>query len=450
MSSKNKRIFVIPTTIVKIDGKLKMGHKMDEDEMNSEPEPRRRKSSDIFSFNRKSKSNFVHKLIDKDYPLGAKIIWLIIVILCLVLTLIQVANTISLYLAEPITVTVQIIRNDSLKLPKVTICGKAKFAEKKTKIWANELAKKKKHVLPTTITFDETLNYLIDEYGVEEVWKNTSYNVPEMLQKCNIYHKASCSEFGKWTPVFTFYGLCYSYRLDTKILSAGPYQALYITLKPDDEIDVEKQGWKILVHQWNVNPDLLIQTEGFTLNPNTRADVVMDYHQFESLSTSSKPCNGSANYSITSCEASCVYGLLVKKFGCRLPYMDHFNAPLCRNSSIYNAIYEQQDRILEDGMDSLSHICKCPRPCQENVYKMKLDLRLWPGDQRTILKVYFDDLNYERVEEHLAYGIVQLLSDIGGNLGLFLGVCVVSIFEVGEVIMCKMIKIIRQLVRRNH
>ncbi|XP_077869156.1 degenerin-like protein unc-105 [Saccoglossus kowalevskii] len=45
------------------------------------------------------------------------------------------------------------------------------------------------------------------------------------------------------------------------------------------------------------------------------------------------------------------------------------------------------------------------------------------------LEIYFETLNYESVSEQAAYKWEDLLSDIGGTLGLYVGISIISVFE---------------------
>ena len=55
---------------------------------------------------------------------------------------------------------------------------------------------------------------------------------------------------------------------------------------------------------------------------------------------------------------------------------------------------------------------------------------LYKREQGALIEVFFEQLNYESLMESEAYGMSNLLSDFGGQLGLWMGVSVITIFEV--------------------
>ncbi|VDM25100.1 unnamed protein product [Toxocara canis] len=52
-------------------------------------------------------------------------------------------------------------------------------------------------------------------------------------------------------------------------------------------------------------------------------------------------------------------------------------------------------------------------------------------EQGALIEVFFEQLNYESLLEGEAYGLPNLLSDFGGQLGLWMGVSVITIMEFG-------------------
>ncbi|CAG5134505.1 unnamed protein product, partial [Candidula unifasciata] len=45
------------------------------------------------------------------------------------------------------------------------------------------------------------------------------------------------------------------------------------------------------------------------------------------------------------------------------------------------------------------------------------------------LNIYYEDLNFEKYEEAADYELTQFLSDVGGTIGLYIGLSVLGIFE---------------------
>jgi hypothetical protein len=51
-----------------------------------------------------------------------------------------------------------------------------------------------------------------------------------------------------------------------------------------------------------------------------------------------------------------------------------------------------------------------------------------------VLNIAYDSLSYTEIREHSKMNFIALLGSIGGNLSLFLGVSVLSLFEIVEVL----------------
>lgn len=102
---------------------------------------------------------------------------------------------------------------------------------------------------------------------------------------------------------------------------------------------------------------------------------------------------------------------------------------------------------------------ECPLPCEEQRYKPTVSTASWPSktdlpnlcsqletfgvDTKTCskefikdnfirLQVYFEDFTVETIKQIPAYGRSQVISDLGGSMGLWIGASIYSLFELGS------------------
>lgn len=101
--------------------------------------------------------------------------------------------------------------------------------------------------------------------------------------------------------------------------------------------------------------------------------------------------------------------------------------------------------------DRLSCLADCRQPCTEEVIQKTISSSQWPSkaykdylisqnkyhnesDNMLQLNVFFNELNYEKIEEQFSYGTINLLADVGGQLGLWIGISVITVCELLELI----------------
>ncbi|CAI5454337.1 unnamed protein product [Caenorhabditis angaria] len=161
------------------------------------------------------------------------------------------------------------------------------------------------------------------------------------------------------------------------------------------------------------------------------------------------------DYHPEGCHRSCFQNGLIDDCSCgdpRFPVPKGF-----KHCSAFNATARE---CLEKNIGSVGdfhHItekmdkCVCKQSCTEILHEVTYSCSKWPsgatdlGDcegmtegeceqyyrlNAAMVEVFYEQLNYELLQESEAYGLVNLIADFGGHLGLWLGFSVITVMEV--------------------
>ncbi|CAD6188812.1 unnamed protein product [Caenorhabditis auriculariae] len=165
------------------------------------------------------------------------------------------------------------------------------------------------------------------------------------------------------------------------------------------------------------------------------------------------------DYHPEGCHRSCFQSGLIEDCSCGDP---RFPVPEGKkHCSAFNATARS---CLEKNIGSVGdfhhitekmHNCVCKQSCTEIIHEVTFSASKWPsgatdlGDcegmtekeceqyyrlNAAMVEVFYEQLNYELLQESEAYGLVNLIADFGGHLGLWLGFSVITVIEVAVLI----------------
>ncbi|XP_046464648.1 uncharacterized protein LOC124210553 [Daphnia pulex] len=349
----------------------------------------------------------------KNHPLR-RIFWICLTIVCCFLAFYQVKGCIIKYESENVIEEVQIINNETLIFPSVTMCNRWNqtfnpSAMEAMRLWNDQIQ------MPSD---------LLSLVNVTATWNGIGRgDFKEMELVCWFGRNKSCEASGYWEILHTVVGTCYSFRVRQPVRETGLFNGLYIKIEAKSPFD----NWFYYIHPHNVTPALNIHeirnaSNDFLGMGKFNTDVKINYHQAQSLNVRRDPCVEEAEYTTELCELECFSEQLVRHAGCRLPFMKlsntspNRNRSICNTTQTYRAAGEELKRMLlsSDGTTWNRTGCNCIMSCFRTYYqtdKEKVMADAKPGLFR--FRVFFQTRTYEARTQKLEYGLIHLFCAIG-------------------------------------
>nr|XP_025147602.1 acid-sensing ion channel 3 isoform X2 [Bubalus bubalis] len=267
-------------------------------------------------------------------------------------------------------------------------------------------------------------------FDVARLYARAGHALEDMLLDCR-YRGWPCGP-ENFTTIFTRMGQCYTFNSGAdgaELLSTpkgGMGNGLEVMLDVQQEEylpvwrDVEETpfevGVRVQIHTQEEPP--LIDQLGFGAAPGYQTFVSCQKQQASSLSR-----------------------YVARKCGCRMMHMPG-SAPVCSPQQYKDCAHPALDALLRKDA------CRCPNPCASTRYAKELSMVRMPSRpaarylarkhnrseayilENVLVLDIFEALNYETVEQKKAYEMSELLGDIGGQMGLFIGASLLTILEI--------------------
>ncbi|CAL1275776.1 unnamed protein product [Larinioides sclopetarius] len=283
------------------------------------------------------------------------------------------------------------------------------------------------------------------------------------------------------------YGKCYMFNYvgndetgaekPIEIQTYGSMSGLQLLLRVTDEnaLDLFRReiGARIVIHDPHILP--FVAEYGVNVRPSDMTAIELSYSQIERLTKPWGNCSdhyrmsNDEPYTVLGCEKHCVLRVMTEGCNCTMRHLLRgvvLNKlkpayPLCNVSdddqrNCYEMVMENIDTFRELPE------CDCRSPCRDNVYSYtvassKLNENYYKTAKaiRTLnmdsegrikymnythtksmlgVKVYFNSFLVSSQKEVPSYSWETLMANVGGNLGFFMGLTLVTFLEIAEFI----------------
>nr|XP_036855236.1 acid-sensing ion channel 3 isoform X3 [Manis javanica] len=313
-------------------------------------------------------------------------------------------------------------------------------------------------------------------FDMARLYARAGHTLEDMLLDCR-YRGQPCGA-ENFTTIFTRMGQCYTFNsgvngaelLTTPKGGMGSGLEVMLDVQQDEYLPVWRDmeetlfevGIRVQIHSQEEPP--IIDQLGFGVAPGYQTFVSCQQQQLSFLPPPWGDCSSvsldpdfepdpsgspgppspgsSPPYSLMGCRLACEARYVARKCGCRMMHMPG-GAPVCSPQQYKDCANPALDAMLRKDA------CACPNPCTSTRYAKELSMVRIPSraaarylarkhnrseayiaENVLVLDIFFEALNYETVEQKKAYEVSELLGDIGGQMGLFIGASLLTILEI--------------------
>ena len=378
--------------------------------------------------------------------------------------------------------------HDALELPAITFCNGKPFRElglskALPKGFAmNHLKSPKNTKMKLAIGLSNLTDTDLKEIG-------HSMNIFLMKEMSSCFFRDKMCDFADFKTTTTpVYGNCFTFNAKDskqKKVCSGSGLFTLLNINQDENIPgvmplTSTASVKVMLHHPN---EIFSETQAIYLAPGTWTDIKIQKKIIKRL-PDPYPSNCSqkatmeeffgvpVRYTTAMCELMCYVNEQNKTCGYTSPLFSSYVksalpqfAPEDKGTSMKYKIAEHESQIkcllhFDDMYEKEKVQCNCQQPCYEEQFKIVTSNAVWPPLNRAqellsnmknaynemifnnwntdtlynnilAINLYFNDFAIETVEQQPVYTWGDFTSDLGGQMGLWIGASVFSAFELG-------------------
>lgn len=458
----------------------KLGKKPAEDKQNTASSSNNAHSAtlntDFDNFKEDTTLHGFKYIFNRDLHICSRLIWTVVLIAMFIALIVSFVQSLVRYYNYETYTSVNIKRISELTMPAITFCN--------INIFPNQLLKSIYPGLSATLEAaslvdhgDVDISANLSAVTSEEYLKqfenvtyydiiSLTYSIEKIFLMCRVGNDYfPCSEYLK--AVITTSGTCYtfnSYDFLNSNESIKTYQAgekyglaFLIDIFPDDYILSKSFGEGIEIQIHNPEEFPYIETNNIRISPGEETSIAIHKNEMNILPPpySNDDCVSGDNAKI--------YG---KLYHPTLPYTES----LCKHNCSYKHIYNCGcDALTPSGPSSCTFFqvftcarenyklflngenhCNCKPRCEYTEYTKHISSTVFPNintlklaegfnwtsntfeemnRRLAMVTIYFDSMMYTEMKQLPVTELVQLLANFGGQLGLFTGASIITVFE---------------------
>ena len=348
------------------------------------------------------------------------------------------SNGVMRYWSQPLTTDIRFRFGDTdkgIQFPLITLCNDQFFSE-------NPLMKKcydgSWHFIKSFVSCMKA----DQDFRLDAFMETVQIEIRDIVEKVRIWTGSEYVDLQLlhehvWSRVFgpLQFGLCYTF--DISKIDEFEYVSLEENLRPGIELTIaENNPWQIatmLFHTWydlpdafqlNGKPALKLGNNGRKVKKAHSIDIRKKVNKRES--TRRVPCT---QYERNTCKNIEFNKLILETYHCAVPilyggqHLDYFIHKEISNCS-NNITLEALDWILQ-----IKSNCTFMQTCESIRFTAKYETQETWIENKTLVWIAFETPEVEYYNTYISYGLISLIGEIGGILGLTLGASALTLLE---------------------
>ena len=413
-----------------------------------------------------------------------KIIWSLAFLASLSYAIISIVNVINDYLSYSVVVNMELVQDYNQEFPQVTICNNnpidfsndeavrtiERFLNNITSTSDNYFSFKNQTISNSDSACNPSLRQLL-----QRSFYQFNFTLDKMLIKC-LYDDKPCSKDDFYPIRSGLFGVCYSFNsgkyyngskapikmLKRNGLLNGLRLQLFVGTREYIPCWLNENAAVLVIHNRTTNP--LFIEESIKAPVGMETSIVVKNLKIKKLPSPYSGCiedlYSKDSFSSDSYKNTVkTYGFYTQKWcilNCGLDLTFKENARTCSSKN---------QKCLTDlsNLADFYSIClsECPIECETNYFNIHEHFAKYPSfsyaehllsrddvktkfpyssptmsqlsDSILSVNIYYDSPIYQRITETAETSSLTLISNIGGNLGLFIGISLLSFVEIIEI-----------------
>ena len=243
------------------------------------------------------------------------------------------------------------------------------------------------------------------------------------------FNLAKSSNLNLWTSKFYDFsvwenGFCHTYDPPGKSDPDYLNRIYFMIANNPNYLD---KNYKIFIHErgqfWpRYNMMSFGQPDPLTLSPNKELEISFSINQITKLSKKGKECVEEEEYSFT----RCLHDYAISTSNCHIGE----DKKGCTKKAFFN-YFQILIHMKRHNIASVKRESGCYPKCKHTTYTLEVYEKTKDGNSNWTSEVFIQPKSSEVKfsKEYYSFGSNDLISNIGGNLGLFLGWSLLTFFE---------------------